>query len=219
MPVIVACPSCGEQLSVPEDFLGRTVRCASCSTAFEANQKRSEPGPVPGPSTQEHVSDRPGLDDGDRRAGPVDDGVGERHGDRVVPGEPPRGMPPEERDRDYPPRDYDEDEPRRYIRRDVMPHRGAMVLTLGIISIACGTILALVCGILPLVAIGLGVTAVLMGRSDLQQIDAGTMDPDGRGQTKAGLICGIIGMICGALALIACGVYLVFVFTVMMNQK
>ena len=64
---------------------------------------------------------------------------------------------------------------------------------------------ALLCGVMPLLGIGLGIAAILMGRGDLQQIDAGTMDPDGRGQTKGGIICGIIGIVCGFL-IIGCGV-------------
>ena len=38
-----------------------------------------------------------------------------------------------------------------------------------------------------------------MGNNDLQQIDAGQMDPTGKGITNAGKICGIIGTILGIL--------------------
>jgi hypothetical protein len=34
-----------------------------------------------------------------------------------------------------------------------------------------------------------------MGSGDLKEMDAGTMDPSGRGTTQAGKICGIIGTI------------------------
>lgn len=36
-----------------------------------------------------------------------------------------------------------------------------------------------------------------MGNNDLQQIDAGQMDPTGKGITNAGKICGIIGTVLG----------------------
>ena len=65
------------------------------------------------------------------------------------------------------------------------PHRGALVLALGIIGIA-------VCFIS-------GIIAWLMGRNDLRAMDAGEMDPAGRGLTNAGRICGMIGTIWGCL--------------------
>ena len=36
-----------------------------------------------------------------------------------------------------------------------------------------------------------------MGNNDMQQIEAGTMDPTGKGITNAGKICGIIGTVLG----------------------
>jgi len=61
------------------------------------------------------------------------------------------------------------------------PHRGTLILVLGILSLV-------VCG-------PLGIAAWVMGSGDLKQMDAGTMDPGGRGNTQAGKICGIIGTI------------------------
>jgi len=61
------------------------------------------------------------------------------------------------------------------------PHRGTLILVLGILSLV-------VCS-------PLGIAAWVMGSGDLKQMDAGTMDPSGRGNTQAGKICGIIGTI------------------------
>ena len=61
------------------------------------------------------------------------------------------------------------------------PHRGTLILVLGILGLV-------ICS-------PLGIAAWLMGSSDLKQMDAGTMDPSGRGNTQAGKICGIIGTI------------------------
>jgi hypothetical protein len=69
-------------------------------------------------------------------------------------------------------------------RRDLMPHRGSAVLTLGILSLIPCVITALI----------LGIIAVVMGQSDLQEMRAGRMDPEGEGITNAGRICGIIGI-------------------------
>ena len=61
------------------------------------------------------------------------------------------------------------------------PHRGTLILILGILGLV-------VCG-------PLGIAAWVMGSSDLKEIDAGTMDPAGRGTTNAGKICGMIATI------------------------
>ena len=72
------------------------------------------------------------------------------------------------------------------------PHRGTLILVLGILSLV-------VCG-------PLGIAAWIMGSSDLKEMDAGTMDPSGRGQTQGGKICGMIAcilMILGFVLVIA----------------
>ena len=68
-------------------------------------------------------------------------------------------------------------------------HRGGVVLTLGIL----GIVICFICGII----------AWVMGKNDLREIDAGTMDPTGRGLTNAGKICGMISVIlaCAGLAI------------------
>ena len=60
-------------------------------------------------------------------------------------------------------------------------HRGILILVLGILGLV-------ICG-------PLGIVAWVMGSGDLKEIDAGTMDPAGRGTTQAGKICGIIATI------------------------
>lgn len=59
------------------------------------------------------------------------------------------------------------------------PHRGALILILGILSIAVCT--------------PLGIPAALMGMADLKAISNGTMDPSGKGLTMAGMIMGWVG--------------------------
>jgi len=61
------------------------------------------------------------------------------------------------------------------------PHRGTLILVLGILGLVVCSPLAIV--------------AWVMGSGDLKEIDAGTMDPSGRSSTSAGKICGIIGTI------------------------
>jgi hypothetical protein len=61
------------------------------------------------------------------------------------------------------------------------PHRGTLILVLGILSLV-------VCAFL-------GIPAWIMGNNDLAAMNAGLMDPSGRSTTNAGRICGMIGTI------------------------
>jgi hypothetical protein len=68
------------------------------------------------------------------------------------------------------------------------PHRGVLILILGILGLTfCGIFTA--------------IPAWLMGSGDLKQMDAGAMDPSGRGLTQAGKIMGIIGVVLGVIGL------------------
>jgi hypothetical protein len=64
----------------------------------------------------------------------------------------------------------------------------------------------LVPGILSLVMAGpiLGPIAWIMGNSDLKEIRAGRMDPEGESQTNAGRICGMIATILSISGLVLC---------------
>ncbi len=73
------------------------------------------------------------------------------------------------------------------------PHRGVLILVLGILSIV-------VCAFL-------GPFAWIMGQGDMKKIAAGSMDASGKGLTQAGMICGIIGTVFLALGLL----YVIFV--------
>lgn len=80
------------------------------------------------------------------------------------------------------------------------PHRGGLILTLGILALMCN------CMALP------GILAWIMGRGDLKLMDAGLMDPEGRGLTQAGMIMGIIGTCLVAAGLL---IYVAYVLIVL----
>ncbi len=69
------------------------------------------------------------------------------------------------------------------------PHLGTLILVLGILSLV-------LCGLFT------GIPAWIMGKGDLIKIRGGTMDPEGEGSTKAGMICGIISCTITAVTLV-----------------
>ena len=77
--------------------------------------------------------------------------------------------------------------------QNVRPHRGVMILVFGIIGIVFCVIF--------------GIVAWVMGNGDLRAMREGRMDPTGEGLTKAGKICGIVGVV---LNLIVIAFYIVF---------
>lgn len=70
------------------------------------------------------------------------------------------------------------------------PHRGVLVLVLGILSMFTCSILT-------------GIPAWILGRSDLAAMDAGEMDPSGRSITQVGMVLGIVSVVLFALSLVA----------------
>ena len=61
------------------------------------------------------------------------------------------------------------------------PHRGTLILVLGILSL--------------IICQPVGIAAWIMGNADLKQIAAGTMDPEGKSLTQIGKILGMIAVI------------------------
>lgn len=66
-------------------------------------------------------------------------------------------------------------------QQTLRPHRGTLILVLGILGIVC----CFICGII----------AWVMGSNDLKEMAAGRMDPSGQGLTQAGKICGMVSVI------------------------
>ena len=60
-------------------------------------------------------------------------------------------------------------------------HRGGAILTLGLLGVICCQILAPI--------------AWALGNADLKSMEAGRMDPAGRGTTQAGMVLGIVGTV------------------------
>jgi hypothetical protein len=90
------------------------------------------------------------------------------------------------------------------VRRDCEPHRGTIILTLGVVSLVA-----------PVIAPIVGIIAILMGRADLRKMENGEMDPEGKGVTLAGWICAIIGTIFQSIFLLLIVLYIVFIFVML----
>jgi hypothetical protein len=116
MPTIVTCPdeSCGRQLRVPDELLGKSVKCPKCGKIFTAREDSGSAAPPPPPPAEEEEE----REEEERR---------------------PRRRPVSREER-YEDEEDDYDRPRRRRRRrDYAPHRGTMILVFGILSV-CGVV-------------------------------------------------------------------------------
>lgn len=86
--------------------------------------------------------------------------------------------------------------------RSVQPHRGVMILVLGIVSL-------LTCFLV-------GIAAIIMGRRDLDLMKRGMMDPEGKGMTQAGVILGIV---CTIFTLLVIGLYAAIILLVLATKR
>jgi predicted Zn finger-like uncharacterized protein len=171
MPTVIDCPDCSRRLVVPDELADRKVRCPTCGSTFEAQAALQQPEPS---STREEAPAPPvpSQEDGERRPCPYCKELIRVEASRC------RYCGEEFEEEDVPqPR-------RRRVRRDCEPHRATLVLVLGIISLVVG-----------FVGFFTGLAAWIMGSADLKKMDAGEMDPSGKGTTQAGKVCGIIGTI------------------------
>ncbi len=105
-------------------------------------------------------------------------------------------------DREYAPRSYEGS--RRRWRRDLKPHRGSTILTLGILSLVFAGFI-------------LGPIAWIMGNNDLAEMREGIMDAEGESNTNTGRI---LGMVATILYLVALGIaLLLFLFVFSLAQQ
>jgi ssDNA-binding Zn-finger/Zn-ribbon topoisomerase 1 len=206
MSGVVDCPSCGHKVRLPEGLAGLLLRCPKCSLTFLAStsdkRERTAP-PLGGDDEREPPSwHRPETETGLRRC--------LRCGARLRPGAV--RCPDCERTR------TDDDEegaswhrpPPLLVRRDCEQHRGRFIMSLGTISVVCGALSMCLFGVGSIPGLALGITAWVLGNSDLDKMHAGLMDPEGIGSTKNGRDCGIFGTVLSSIFGIGWLMYLVF---------
>jgi len=72
--------------------------------------------------------------------------------------------------------------------RHLAPHRGVMILVFGILGLV--------------VCVIFGILAWIFGNADLAEMDAGRMDPTGRGMTSAGRVLGMVACILAVVGVV-----------------
>jgi phage FluMu protein Com len=205
MPFTIACSKCQKTLMVPDAAVGKKVRCPACKeiVAVPAPPQEAAPDAVtatpapPTPAKSKPAAPAP-WDNDERIENDEDDAPKKKSKKQDEDAfafsdddeeDSPRKRKRRRRTEDDDDDDYD-DLPRRG-RRGVA-HRGATILTLGILSIfvACGC---------PIIAWVMGGIAIKMANADLLQMSTGKMDSSGRGNTQVGKICAIIGVVLGII--------------------
>jgi hypothetical protein len=96
-------------------------------------------------------------------------------------------------------------------RRDCLPHRGNWLMRLASVTMACG-ILSFLLFLPVLVGIPLGIATIDMARRDLKQMDAGSLDPQGRKFTSKALRRAGVGALLNILGLVPIAIILSWVW-------
>jgi predicted Zn finger-like uncharacterized protein len=230
--MITDCASCSRKLRVPDDLLGKQVKCPTCGHTFQASaaapsslSSSDAVSAVPSSHLQVNLEiDAPGDAAGETQEfpGPGAPASEKEQATQLVPCPgcdkliergvvrcPYCGVAPE---------DYEQDRPweERHFRgrRDAEPHRGVLIMVLGIISIVLVATI-----FLGWLGIPLGICAWVMGQKDLRKMRENIMDDEGMGLTQAGWICGIIGTILSTLCGLGILAYVAFVFTAVQAMR
>jgi hypothetical protein len=216
MPVVVNCTKCQKKLKIPDELLGKKVKCPTCSAVFtaEASEAVEEDRPAPKPAVK-----KPPVEDEDddvpapkAKRKPVDDdddeGVSAKPSKRKTADddededEPPKKTSKrkvdDDDDEDEAPRkkskrrddddDDDDDRPKRRRGGALKPHHGVIILICAIVGYFCPIVPAAI--------------AVVWGTIDIKAMDNGEMDPSGRTLTNVGRILGIVFLILNVLGII-----------------
>ncbi|MDA1052059.1 MAG: DUF4190 domain-containing protein [Planctomycetota bacterium] len=206
MAIETICKGCARKLRVGDEYAGRKARCPHCKTVYDVPAAsndgpfelsvgtsdlwllRTKDGAVYGPASKSDL-------DGWVREGRIDAGSQVRmEGEAtwrpasalypsLLPKTAPNASPLASEPTYSAPVANPYTSPRAAGRSagPYRPHRGGMILTFGIVGVLCCQIFS--------------IAAWVMGHADMKEINAGSMDPEGRGLTQAGMIIGIVGTI------------------------
>jgi hypothetical protein len=204
----VQCPACRHQFHPAEAVPVENVRAAAKPDYANAKASEAMPGGEPRPAAKLPPAPTPPADFDVRKSGRR----GKRETEDVCPkcrAFVPRGVNkcPEcqaefepEDDENFRPWEQDGME-----RRDSEPHRGTMLLLMGIGSLllACTFFICYLGVVSTIVGLVMGLVAAGMAYKDLGKIARHEMDRDGHGMTQFGLWSGIIGAVLNVFAIAA----------------
>lgn len=192
---LLTCPACGCSVQVADVLLGRRVRCFACRHSFLAQARPATPPPLrrdtPPPPR------RPPRDDEDpvsSEGGPYCPGCGRRIAWKD-PACPYCGEELEAEDGPPPAWQWAADR----IRRDYEPHRAALILTLGNLSMFIGGLSLCTFGLGAAISVPAGILAWVLAQRDLERMREGRMDPRGMAQTVTGRTAAAAGVILGVI--------------------
>jgi hypothetical protein len=211
MPITTTCPKCSRKLNVPEALLGKRGKCPKCGENFtiadeeepsSTSRSRVRPRQAPPPEPDdEEVPDDEEAEDQDEPQEEEERPARKRK----KAAEADYEEVPDDEDDEPQSRKRKKKKKRRRGGRDLQPHRGQLIMILGIASIPAFFIGGGITGL------GLGIAAWVMGSMDLREMEEGRMDPSGESETNTGRLCGMITTIVGgALAVLG----LVFFFCI-----
>lgn len=227
MAIETICKGCARKLSVGDEFAGRKARCPHCKTIYTVPESgtgldasshpaagtggswllRTKDGAVYGPVSKSELDGwvREGRIDADAQIRKENEETW-RRASETYPSLIPAAAPNANPFAGEPTFSAEGDNPYvspRVTGRPILgyrPHRGGLILTLSILGFACCQLFS--------------VAAWVMGHADMREINAGRMDPAGRGLTQAGMIIGIIGTV---LMILSFGTWLLMIPIAIMN--
>lgn len=164
MAIEFLCSGCSNTLRVPDEHAGKHARCPQCSSVNSIPTQSQQPAPTPIEPNQPAGN----LFDSVSPQQPQQKAHVNPYAGPVRTAGQPQGYSPHQQAYPQPSRGY------------YAPHRGGLILTLGILSFFCNFFL------IP------SILAWVLGSSDLKEMKAGRMDPSGQGITTAGMVLGII---------------------------
>lgn len=193
MPITITCPQCQKKLNAPDTAVGKKIRCPACKAVIDvpAEEPLEEPEKFEQPDEESAVTEeapkrKPRPSEGITEEEPKSYGLDEDDAnERERRREKKRRRFRDDDD------DFEDDFGDMRPRRRTEPHRGGVIMTLGILSIpgAC----------LPLIAFILASIALNMANTDKPKMERGQMDRSGMGSVTAGQVCAYIGIIFGLI--------------------
>jgi len=192
MPEVVTCPQCERKLRVPQDLLGKKVKCPTCGTTFTAEAGGAASLP------DEEEAPRPSR----RSAAPPPE---EQYEEEPRPSRraPVRSRRDDDEDDDYD--DEDDDRPRRSVRR----RRRSGAAQDAVNGPGVGLI---VTGVLGCVGQAAGIIMNLAGAG----LAAG--NARGAGNAMGGMVSGAMGVVFGTIGLLV-GIFIIVAGTKMKQMQ